>query len=233
MAGPATILREIHRLRRHAKDLQSEIERGPRLLKAHQAKVSKQEEGVREAHETLKRLKMTCHDKEGQLKATLQQIGKHEMQLNQATSKKEYDALKSEIAADKKKCQELEDEILDYMGQIEQRTAEIPELDKAVLQAKSEYAGSEKNAQERAGSLTEQLNQALGAIKEVESTLPADVRPQYDRLVAARGEDAMAPVEHRTCMACYTEITAQNHNDLMLSQFVLCKSCGRALYLPE
>src|SRR5438445_10560644 len=115
MAGPATIVREIHRLRRHARDLQSEVERGPRLQRGQQAKVSKQEESVREAHDALKRLKMTSHEKEGQLKATLLQIGKHERQLNEAGSKKEYDALKSEIAADKKKSQELEDEILDCM----------------------------------------------------------------------------------------------------------------------
>src|SRR5262245_7788471 len=111
MAGPATILREIHRFRRHAKDLQSEIDRGPRQLKVQQAKVARQEETVREAHETLKRLKITSHEKEGQLKATLQQISKHEKQLNEAGSKKEYDALKTEIAADQKKCRELEDEI--------------------------------------------------------------------------------------------------------------------------
>jgi predicted nucleic acid-binding Zn-ribbon protein len=233
MAGPATILREIHRLRRHAKDLQAEIERGPRLLKAQQAKVTRQEEAVREAHDTLKRLKMASHDKEGLLKATLLQIGKHEKQLNEAGSKKEYDALKLEIAADKKKCQELEDEILGYMGEIEERNAQLPALEKAVQQAKAEYAEFEKNSRGRSVGLTEQLNQALAGIKQVESTLPADVRPQYDRLVAARGEDAMAAVENRTCMACYTEITAQAYNDLMLSQFVLCKSCGRTLYLPD
>jgi predicted nucleic acid-binding Zn-ribbon protein len=233
MAGPATILREIHRLRRHAKDLQAEIERGPRLLKAQQAKVTRQEEAVRDAHDTLKRLKMSSHDKEGLLKATLQQIGKHEKQLNEAGSKKEYDALKTEIAADKKKCQELEDEILGYMAEIEERTAQLPDLEKAVQQAKAEYAEFEKNSQGRIAGLTEQLTQALGGIKDVEATLPADVRPQYDRLVAARGEDALAAVEHRTCMACYTEITAQSYNDLMLSQFVLCKSCGRTLYLPD
>ena len=100
-------------------------------------------------------------------------------------------------------------------------------------QAKVEYADFEKSSQGRIQTLTEQLNQTLRAIQEVESALPVDVRPQYDRLVAARGEDAMAPVEHRTCMACYTEITAQSYNDLMLSQFVFCKSCGRVLYLPD
>src|SRR5437879_2366805 len=107
MAGPATILREIHRLRRHAKDLHSEIDRGPRMLKGQQAKVAKQEEAVHEAHERLKRLKLASHEKEGQLKATLQQISKHEKQLNEAGSKKEYDALRTEIAADQKKCREL------------------------------------------------------------------------------------------------------------------------------
>ena len=233
MAGPATILREIHRLRRHARDLQAEIERGPRLLKAQQTKVTKQEETVREGHDALKRLKVSSHDKEGQLKATLQQISKHEKQLNEAGSKKEYDALKVEIAADKKKCQQLEDEILGYMAEIEERTARLPELEKAVQQAKAEYADFEKDSQGRLAGLTVQLNQALQGIKDVEATLPEDVRPQYDRLVAARGEDAMAAVEHRTCRACYTEITAQSFNDLMLSQFVLCKSCGRTLYLPD
>lgn len=233
MAGPATILREIHRLRRHARDLQAEIDRGPRLLKAQQAKVTRQEEAAREAHDTLKRLKMACHEKEGLLKVTLQQIDKHERQLNEAGSKKEYDALKAEIAADKKKCQELEDEILSHMAEIEEGSAQLPEQERAVQQAKIEYAEFEKNSQGRIASLTQQLNEALRGIKEVEATLPADVRPQYDRLVAARGEDAMAAVEHRTCMACYTEITAQSANDLMLSQFVLCKSCGRALYLPD
>jgi predicted nucleic acid-binding Zn-ribbon protein len=233
MAGPATILREIHRLRCHAKNLQSEIDRGPRVQKAQQVKVTRQEETIREAHDTLKRLKMMSHEKEGLLKATLQQIGKHERQLNEAGSKKEYDALKSEITADQKKCQGLEDEILGYMGEIEERTARLPELEKALQQAKQEYVEFEKSSQSRLVSLTEQLNQVLRGMQEVEATLPPDVRPQYDRLAAARGEDAMAPVEHRTCMACYTAITAQNYNDLMLSQFVLCKNCGRALYLPD
>src|SRR5437899_3098908 len=47
MSGPADILREIHRLKRHVKDLQSELERLPRLLKGQLAKVSRQEDSSR------------------------------------------------------------------------------------------------------------------------------------------------------------------------------------------
>ena len=232
MAGPATILREIHRLRRHAKNLQGEIERVPRLLKGQQIKVTRAEEAVKEGLESVKRLKMTSHDKESQLKGTEQLIDKHKQQREQVSSKKEYDALTHEIAADKEKCKSLEDEILSVMEQIEQGTARLPGLDQAVKSAKLEYAEFEKTSKIRLAGLNGEMQKVQGQIKEVEIGLPGDVRPLYERLIGARGEDAMAAVQNRTCQACYTEITAQAFNDLMLSQFILCKSCGRVLYLP-
>ena len=91
----------------------------------------------------------------------------------------------------------------------------------------------EQNAKVREASLTEQLAQAQKQLQEVEATLPEDVRPQYQRQVALRGEDALAPVQGRTCVACYTDITAQNFNELLMEQFVVCKSCGRILYLAD
>src|SRR5262249_55519642 len=120
-----------------------------------------------------------------------------------------------------------------FMGKIEEETARLPEAEKAVKSAKEEFAKRQQEGQERIAGLKQQLEEALREISQVESTLPLDIGPQYKRLVGARGEDAMAAVQGRTCQACYTEITAQNYNDLMLSQFVLCKSCGRVLYLPD
>jgi len=234
MAGPAAILREIHRLRRHAKDLQTEINRLPLLLKAQQNKVARQEEIQRETQENLKRLKVTAHDKEVTLRTTHQQIAKHQKQLNEAAGKKEYDALQAEIAADRKKCQQLEDEILEGMVQTEEKTAQLPELEKAVKRTREECAQFERDAQGRQASLAEQLQQVQQQLKEVEATMPENIRQQYDRLINAKGEDAMSAVQGRTCTACNTEITAQMYNDLQLTgQFVLCKSCGRILYLPE
>ncbi|HEV3255602.1 MAG TPA: hypothetical protein VG013_01855 [Gemmataceae bacterium] len=233
MAGPGTILRELHRLRRHARDLQAEIERGPRTLKAQQAKVGKQEEWLRDGQEALKRLKVGMHEKEVSLKSKLQQIAKHEKQLNEATGKKEYDALQAEIASDKRAYQRLEDEILDIMAETETRTGQLPELERAVQRAKEEAAKVVEDIQARRNDLTERLNEVHKQLKEVETSLPADVKAQYDRMLSARGEDALSSVQGRTCTACYTDITAQNYNELLQGQFVLCKTCGRMLYLPE
>ena len=233
MPGPAAILRELHRLRRHARDLQTEIDRGPRLFKAQQTKAARQEELLKETQELIKKLKVKNHDKEGELKVRQEQLIKHQRQLNIAASKKEYDALQHELADGKKAISQLEDEILETMGQTDEKTAQVPELERALKQAKEEVVQFDRTNQARLATLTEQLRQAQRQIKEVEESLQGDVRDYYERLVSHRGEDALSAVLNRTCSACYTEITAQNYNDLMQGHFVLCKSCGRILYLPE
>jgi predicted nucleic acid-binding Zn-ribbon protein len=238
MSGPATpasTLREVHRLRRHAKELQDEIERAPRILKARQAKITTQETALKEGQDELKRLKVSSLEKESQLKATQQTIAKHEKQKNEATSKKEYDALGVEIASDKKKCQGLEDEILEALTKIDEQVARIPSLEEAVKKAREEYSAFEKETQSRAEGLRQELAKAQEQIKAVEDTLPAEqaIRGLYNRIISSMKDDALAGVQNKTCTACYTEITAQNLHDLKQGNFVMCKSCGRALYMLD
>jgi len=167
------------------------------------------------------------------LRTKVQQVTKHEKQLNEAKGKKEYDALQAEIVAEKKAISELEDDILNDMAETEERTAGLPDLERAVKQSKEDAARQEQENQGRQASLMELLNTALENLKQVEGTLPEDARAMYQRLAAARGMDALSAIRGRTCTACYTEITAQNYNELLQDQFVICKSCGRIVYLPE
>jgi predicted nucleic acid-binding Zn-ribbon protein len=233
MPGPATTLRELHRLHKHAEDLRTQINRGPQTIKAHQEKTAKQEELLHQAQDSIKKLKIALHEKEVSLKAQQQVVAKHEKQLNEVTSRKEYDALRSEIENDRKACTKIEDEMLVVMEEIETRNLQIPEYEKAVKKGKEDTARVIDDVQTRRNQFTDLLNEALKSIREVEVSLPEDVKALYDRLVAAKGDSAMSSVQGRTCSACYTEITAQNHNDLLQEKLVLCKSCGRILYLPE
>jgi predicted nucleic acid-binding Zn-ribbon protein len=232
MSGPAPILRELHRLRKHLRDLQAEIERAPRLLKAHQAKLAQQEAAFRDAQEGLKHLKVNIHENEVSLKSTHQQLAKFERQLNEAGSKKEYDLKQSEISQARQRLDELETKILEGMAESEERTAKLPEQEKAVRQARAEFAEFEKGQEARLGRLRQEKQNAEQELGATEAKLPAAVRPVYDRLVKAYGPDALAAVVDRTCMQCRTGITAQQQNELESEHFVTCKSCGRALYLP-
>jgi predicted nucleic acid-binding Zn-ribbon protein len=232
MSGPAPILRELHRLRKHLRDLQTEIERAPRLLKAHQAKLAQQEAGFRDAQEGLKRLKVAVHENEVSLKSTHQQLTKYEKQLNEVTSKREMDGKQSEIAQARQRLDELETKILEGMTEIEERTTRLPEQEKHAQQARAEFAEFEKGQQARLARLQQEKGNAEKELAATEAKLPADIRSQYARLAKAHGADALAVVTDRTCMHCRTGITAQQQNELEGERFVTCKSCGRGLYLP-
>jgi predicted nucleic acid-binding Zn-ribbon protein len=233
MANAIGILRELHRLRRHIKNLQDEIKRVPLQLKAQQAKLARQEDEVRVAHDGLKHVKADIRQNEGTLKQAHQQIAKFEGQLRDITSKKEYDALQHEIADARKKCGELEDVILEGMTKAEEEAARIPELEKALTAGKDELARFEKTSQERVALLGEELRRTQAQLKEVEATLPPDIRPQYERLVGSMGEDALSLARNNTCSACYTALTEQQKNDLLAGRLVTCKSCGRIVYLAD
>src|SRR5258708_40221845 len=112
MPTPAETLRELHRLRRHAKNLKEEVERLPRLVKGQQAKVTQREEFLKKHQDAIKKVQVHIRDKEGTLKSTHLLIAKHDKQRNEATSKKEYDALQVEITYEKQNCQKIEEEIL-------------------------------------------------------------------------------------------------------------------------
>ncbi len=232
MAGPAAIFREVHRLQKTVRDLREQIERFPYQLKAQKAKVTRHEQLLQEGQEALKRLKVKTHELEVSLKGKHQQMKKYEEQQRGSTSPKEYDAFKTEIGHAQRECQRLEDEILTAMGEAEEKAATVPELEKALAQVRQEAARFEETAKERQAALGQALAEAQQQLKEAETQVPANVRPHYDRIVQAMGADALAPARDRACGACSSGLTAQNYNDLLVGAFVMCKSCGRILYLP-
>jgi predicted nucleic acid-binding Zn-ribbon protein len=233
MAGIPDILREIHRLRRHVRDLQAEIDRGPYQLKARRAVAAKAEEAFHAAQDQLKKLKIATHDKEVTLKTTHQQIAKYEHQLDEAADKKQYDALQHEIATARQKASALEDEILGGMAEAEERTAQLPEQERAAKKAREEQAAFEGDHAARLARLAEQQKAALVELKAVEETVPEQYQPQYQRMVNAYGADALASVQNQACANCHMQITVQQMHDLETGEFVCCRSCGRGLYLPR
>lgn len=230
MPGPAAILKELHRLRRHLTELDERIAGAPRRVTVAQKKLAHQEEVFTQAKEHLKRLALDIREKEGNVKATQGQIKKYEKQLDSAANKKEYDTLKSEIAQEQAHISKIEDEILAAMTETEEKNALLPEAEKVAQKARADYAQFEKEHQENLDRCASEKTRAQEELKTVEASLPGDVKPQYDRLLAAKGPDAMSGVNGRTCMACYTEITAQMMSELKREMFLICKNCGRMLY---
>ncbi|MBM3993734.1 MAG: hypothetical protein FJ303_06225 [Planctomycetes bacterium] len=230
MPGPAATLKEIHRLRRFIKDLDAKIEQAPKQLAIQQKRLANQEETFKQAQEHVKQLNLSIREKEGNIKSVQAQIQKYERQLDEAASKKEYDTLKAEIASERGHITKHEDDILAMMGEIEEKTKLLPEAEKIVQKARADFAQFEKDQAERLHRFDADRTRSREELKAAEATLPADVRAQYDRLIAAKGDEVISGVNGRTCSACYTEITQQMMSELRREMFLICKNCGRMLY---
>lgn len=231
MSGPASLFREIHRLRRFLDELQEQLDRLPRSRKAFQVKLARAEQILKEEQEAVKRLKVTASDKEKQLKSKGDLIERYQRQQNEVSSKKEYDALVLEIAHTRDVVAELENEILQAMSDAEEKQARLPDLEKTLLAVKEEVARFDAESAPRKSLLESEQVKARAALKEVEAQIPRDLRPQYDRTITSLGADGFSLVQRNNCTECNTEIIRTLELRLLNDDFVVCPSCGRILYL--
>jgi predicted nucleic acid-binding Zn-ribbon protein len=228
------LLREIHRLRKLIRDAQAEIERAPKVAKAHQAKLATQEKAVADAKEDLKKRKAGILTGEAQIKSLNQSLKKHEKQLDDLKTPRDVEAKQHDINNTKELIAKQEDELLVAMTEVDERTAKVPEVEAGFAKAKADFATFEKESADRLVMLKGEVATATTALAQEEAKLPAGIRPQYDRIVKAHGADSLAAVENQTCSHCRVGITTQAYTDLLKGiDFLICRNCGRGLYLSS
>ena len=225
-------LRELHRIHRQLTDLRERLDRGPKQVRARQANLATQEAALAKIKTDIKTAKMTSDRKNLDLKTGEAKIRDLETKLNTASSNKEYQALRDQIAAAKMAGSVLSDEILEGMEQVDQLEVTANEAQQKVAAAKEELAKIEQQVRASADSLQADVVRLEGELKAAENLLPADFRADYERIVRSKGEDALAQVEDGSCSGCCQPIRANQQNDLRMDRAVFC-ACGRLLYLPE
>lgn len=233
MTQPGLIFRDIHQHSKNAFELQEQIDRIPRQLKAQKAKVERMEKEFKDAQEYIKKLKVSIHEKEVTLKELNAHGVKYKRQLNEAADQKAIDALSHEIAFTQKEIERVEEEALMGLSELEEKTAALPVQEKQLKAAREEAAKIEKSSTERKKDLDLQLVEANNRLQAAVTNLSGETLTKYQRLAQGKGHDALSPVQGKLCQACATTITQQMYLDVTNLDFVICKSCSRILYLSE
>ena len=226
-------LRECHRLRKHLKALQEEIDRGPRVLKAQQARLAQEQQAHKDHAEAITKLKLKQRDDEGTLKQTETRLAKLQAQLLGISVPKEYEAKKSEIKQAEEKKAALEDAILTTMGEVEEKTAAIPAVDKKWADAQADFAQYQVDAKARLERLKADQVESQATLAKAEETISGKNRSTYDHLTRGMGPDAFAAMKDRVCLGCRNGMTQQRVMELQGGAFMLCPTCGRMQYPSE
>ncbi len=228
-----TILKECHRLRRHLRELQQEIDRGPYVLKAQQKRLADAEADHKNAYETIKQLKLTQKEEESLLKTIEGNLAKLFTRSMEVTTMKEMDATKHEMENANGKKSICEDKILGAIMEIEERTADLPNVEARWAEAQEEFKQYQLEAKERLERMLEDQTACNARLAECDAQLPEDVKSVYDRLVKSHGADGLAGVKGHACQQCRTTMTEDKRDTLASGKFLTCSNCGRALYLAD
>lgn len=233
MTAIAATLRELHRIHRNLTDLRSRLASGPRQIKAGDANVQRFENELSERKEAHKRSRMSADEKELQLKEREQRILDIRGKLNSCSTNKEYQTFIEQIAADEQANSVLSDEILELFDKVRDDEVAVKEAEQKVNKSKEELEKLKQRVAAERDSLETDIGRLEQDLVKAEVALPADVRQDYDRVIKAHGEDALAPVDGETCGGCFQTLRAQMLNELALGKVVFCRACGRILYMPE
>jgi len=235
------VLRKLHRIHRQLTDLRERLQRGPRQIHAREVNIARQEELLAQAQSEFKAFRVATDAKQLQLKSKEDKVKEWRLKLNTATSNREYQILKDQIAADEMANSVLAAEILAGLEKLDAMQAQVQEQAANVAKAREETAKVQKDVQEHDPVLHADLARLEAELAECEAALPAELRDAYQRIVRQKGEDGLAPVAERVedgadeyyCGGCNQHLPLNLYNAMRMSQPVFCKSCGCLLYIPE
>jgi predicted nucleic acid-binding Zn-ribbon protein len=233
MSVSAAVLQELHRIHGQLSDLRSRLQRGPRQIQAAESNVRKAVQDLETAKEHVKRTRITADQKELQLREREGRILDIKAKLNSCSTNREYQTFLEQIAADEQANSVLSDEILELFDKVNELQGTVEQLQIQKQKLEQELTAVRQRVDDSRATLEAEVARLSQDLTVAEKRLPESFRADYQRLVHARGAEALAPLDGGCCGGCYQTVTPQTVNELMLSKPVFCKSCGCILYLPE
>jgi hypothetical protein len=233
MSLAANELKELHQLHIQLASVEEKMDRGPRQVRAREQFAQKKQAELEEQQNKLKQLRMAADQKGLQLKSKEAKIAELRSKLNQATSNREYDIIRSQIDADTMANSVLEDEILEALEKVDQMQIAVKKVEAELAAAKAEAKRIGAEVSDSEPGLRRAIEDLQGRLREAESRLPGTILEVYRRLVQAHGATALAAVQNNACTACHSILSPQEQVNVRTEKTVFCRSCGRLLYRAE
>ena len=232
MSDSHSTLRQLHRIHRQLNDLNARFERGPKQIAIKQSCLDDAQSAMEGHKAAIQKMQMACDAQELQLKEGDAAIESLQAKLNTCETNKEYQTLTDQIESTRKGNDSLSDIILAAFEQIESEHEKTSELQSTISDAEADLTKKQDSVSEQAIQIQADIDRVTLEQGEAEGELPEDFRPDYDRMVRLKNEDAMAQLEGNCCGNCFKTITPQMMAEIRMAKLVTCKTCGALLY-PE
>jgi uncharacterized protein len=148
---------------------------------------------------------------------------------------KELEALDAELESLLVRKGDLEDTLLEIMGQNEETASLISTLGVREAELALQVAAATAARDKAAARIEEELKKCTAEREEVAADLPAPILRYYDGVRARKDGIAVAELLGRTCAGCRLELTTtemQEVRERVDRGLASCEQCGRILVIP-
>jgi len=170
-----------------------------------------------------------------ELLATEQEnIRRSESHMKEIKTNKEFQAIGREIAAARKQAAELEEQLLQKIGQIEELKGESAAKSASVAELEQNTAQRSQEKQAEIAAIQQDIDTDLAQREEIAKQLPANLIKRYTLLREQRRGQALAIARDGYCLGCNMNLPPQLYNSLFRGdELISCPHCQRVLILKQ
>lgn len=167
---------------------------------------------------------------EGLVKLTTEKMKRHQGQLYDVTTNREYDAITAEIEQERQTIGDAETQILELIEaeetsgkEMAERDGEVDGLQGELTTKQKELARVSNSNRERELTLQHEREKIVVRLNKAHMRL-------YDRIWRAKNGRAVVPVQREACGGCFNAIPPQRCVEIRkMSSLITCETCGRIL----
>lgn len=226
---------EIHHIQRRLSDLNSRLVRGPKMIQVQKNTVDSIHAQLEQVQAEYRLLAQTAKSKEDLLAQSEAALARRKLQMQEAKTNKEFEALKLQIQADEASNGVLADEALIALENAEKFAPNIVSVEDELQAANDMLQKTQTRVTEEQPTIEADIVQCSARLKEAEQKLPQDFREIYVRLARSMGgEQSMSQIyDQKFCGGCRQLIPINFIAQVLHGKPVTCKSCGRLMYMTE
>ena len=214
------------------KGMESRLKLLPKEMDAIIARRDRLNAATAAAADTVKQEELAIKHGESEIARLDDSIRKLQQQSALVKKNNEYQAMLAQIAAEKSKIGDIEEELLGRYDRLEELKSEadkVRKLNAAELRAArtefEELLAFSKSVKEEIAKLTAERPALAAAV-------PESLLDVYNRLLGGRdGSAPAAKVENQCCGNCHMRVTLQTMNELSKGKLQTCDNCQHLLYL--
>ncbi len=214
--------------------LMREKEAIPQEIQALEQRYSQESSHVEAAKAELEDLQKKRRSKERELESQAQEMKKRQGRLLEVKTNKEYSAILHEMETLREKQSTLEDEILEVLETIDQRTQQVGTRKEKLAKEKEVCEQQKKAREDKLAQIEARLAHLLEDRSKRISHIDKALIQTYMRIYENRQGLAVVPVKNACCSGCFVTLTPQSYQEAKRNdRIITCANCNRILYWKE